>query len=134
MQTKDRWKNAKTSVYNLGYHLIWCPKYRKNVLIGNVEDTLKTLIRQKTDELKCEICAMEIMPDHVHLFVKAPPTIAVHFLVRQIKGYTARTLREQYPHLKRKMPSMWTRSYYAESVGHISEDNIKKYIEQQKNK
>lgn len=74
------------------------------------------------------------MPDHVHVFIKTPPTIGVHFLVQQLKGVTARELRKQFPSLKTKLPNMWTRSYYAESVGHISEDTVKKYIEQQKNK
>ena len=74
------------------------------------------------------------MPDHVHLFVKTPPTIAVHFLVQQLKGITARELRKQFKHLKTSLPSMWTRSYYVESVGHISEETIRRYIEEQKNK
>ena len=74
------------------------------------------------------------MPDHVHLFVKTKPTIAPHFLIQQIKGISSRILRNEFKELKRKMPSMWTRSYFIESVGHISQETIEKYIQEQKNK
>ena len=134
MKSKDRWVISRSSIYNLGYHIIWCPKYRKDILVDKVEARLKNIIIEKAEELKCKICCMEIMPNHVHLFIKTPPTISVHFLVQQIKGKSAHILREEFPHLKKKMPSMWTRSYYAESVGHISEETIKRYIEEQKGK
>lgn len=134
MKTKDRWTKSKTAVYNLGYHIIWCPKYRRKILKGNIETRLRELIMQKTQELDCTVEALEIMPAHVHLFVKTTPVIGVHFLIRQIKGYTAKYLRAEFRELKSKLPSLWTRSYYAESVGCISEEAIKQYIEQQKNK
>lgn len=134
MKSKDRWVNSKTAVYNLGYHIIWCPKYRRKVLVGEVETELKRLLYIKADELQCEIITLEVMPDHVHLFVKTPPTIGVHFLIQQLKGMTARELRKKFQSLKTRLPNMWTRSYYAESVGHISEETIRKYIEEQKNK
>ena len=134
MGTKDRWVNSKTTVHNLGYHIIWCPKYRRKVLTGDIEQELKRLLNMKAEELGCQIKTLEVMPDHVHLFVKAPPTIGVHFLVQQLKGLTARELRKQFPTLKSRLPNMWTRSYYAESVGHISEDTVRRYIEGQKNK
>lgn len=75
---------------------------------------------------------MEVMPDHVHLFVKSKPTYAVHFVVNQLKGYTSFKLREEFPELKSRLPTLWTRSYFVESVGHISEDTVKRYIENQK--
>ncbi len=134
MKSKDRWKNSNTSIYNLGYHIIWCPKYRRKVLVNEVENRLKELIHTKCDELDCEIYELNIMPDHVHLFVKTKPTIAPHFLIQQLKGVTSRILRSEFKHLKSKLPNMWTRSYYIESVGHISQDTIKKYIQEQKNK
>jgi putative transposase len=77
---------------------------------------------------------MEIMPDHVHIFVKAKPTLAPHYILKQIKGFSAKKLREEFPSLKSRIPTLWTRSYYVESVGCISEEVIKKYIENQKNK
>jgi putative transposase len=129
-----RWKRPTTTVYNIGYHLIWCPKYRRKVLVGEVAKRLEELLLQKAHEIEVEIVQMEIMPDHVHLFVKTTPTNSPHFIVQQLKGYTSRILRQEFPSLKSKLPSMWTRSYYCESVGHISEETIRKYIEEQKNK
>lgn len=74
----------------------------------------------------------EVMEDHVHVFLKLPPTVNVAFAVNQLKGASSRILREEFPHLKKRIPSLWTRSYYAESIGDISEDTIKRYIEDQK--
>lgn len=126
-----RWKSSNTSVYNIGYHLIWCPKYRKKVLIGGIEPRLKELFRQITSEMEVSIEGMEIMPDHVHLFVKSSPVHAPAGIIAQLKGKTSRILRDEFPELK-KLPTLWTRSYYVESVGHISENAILRYIEDQK--
>ena len=134
MKSRDRWVNSNTSVYNLGYHIIWCPKYRRKVLINEIENRLKEIIITKCNELDCYVHELNIMPDHVHLFVKTKPTIAPHFLIQQIKGISSRILRNEFKELKRKMPSMWTRSYFIESVGHISQETIEKYIQEQKNK
>jgi len=89
---------------------------------------------EKATELGVEIVAMDIMPDHVHLFVKCKPTFAPHQLIKQFKGYSSRLLRLEFRHLRSRLPTLWTNSYYCESVGHISEDTIKKYIEDQKTK
>jgi putative transposase len=129
-----RWKTSGKAVYNLGYHIIWCPKYRRKVLINGIDVRLKELILEKADALGLIIEKMEVMCDHVHLFVKASPVDAPHFIVNQLKGYTSFVLRNEFPELKSKLPTLWTRSYYIESVGHISEDTIKRYIEEQKNK
>jgi len=123
------WKSAGTSVYNLGYHIIWCPKYRRKVLTEKIQERLKELLLLKAKDLDIEI---ETMTDHVHLFIKAKPVDAPHFVVGQLKGYTSRHLRQEFPSLRSRLPTLWTRSYYVESVGHISEKNIKKYIENQK--
>lgn len=130
---KKRWAHSNTTVYNVGYHIIWCPKYRKKVLIDDVEIRLKELLKEKAKEISVEIEKMEIMDDHVHLFIKATPVDSPHYIVQQLKGYTSRKLREEFKQLKTKLPTLWTRSYYCESVGHISEDIVKKYIEDQKN-
>jgi putative transposase len=130
----QRWIHANTCVYNIGYHLIWCPKYRRQVLVDEIEKRLRELLKKKAKELKVEIDTMEIMPDHVHLFVKAKPTSSPHWLVQQFKGFSSHELRKEFPQLKSRLPTLWTRSYYCESVGHISEATIKKYIEEQKNK
>ena len=128
----ERWKCSSTAVYNLGYHIIWCPKYRRKVLKNQVKQRLRQLLQEKADEINVTIESMEIMQDHVHLFVKADPTACPHWIIQQFKGYTSRKLREEFKELRTRLPTLWTRSYYIESVGHISEDTIKKYIEEQK--
>lgn len=130
----ERWRRSNKSVYNIGFHLIWCPKYRRSVLVPPVDNELKKLLLKKAEEISVEIVKMEIMPDHIHLFVKGSPTAAPHWIVQQFKGYTSFILRQKYPSLKSRLPTLWTRSYYCESVGHISEATVKKYIEEQKNK
>ena len=133
MNNKERWTHSNTSVFNIAYHIIWCPKYRRKVLVNEVEDRLKTLLVEKAEEIGCEISIQEVMPDHVHIFIKAKPTLAPHYIVQQLKGYTSRFLRKEFPKLKSRIPTLWTRSYYCESIGHISEEAVKKYIEDQKN-
>ena len=130
----ERWKRSNTAVYNVGYHLIWCPKYRREVLIPPVDTDLKNFLYTKAKEINVQIEKMEIIPDHIHLFVKSSTTASPHWIVQQFKGYSSRLLREKYPHLRTKLPTLWTRSYYCESVGHISETTIKRYIEEQKGK
>jgi len=128
----ERYRHLRGSVSTLTYHLVWCPKYRRKVLTGRVEASLRNLIRAKTAELFCEIVALEVMPDHVHLFLKAPPTHAPQHIANQLKGYTSHELREQFPDLKSRLPSLWSRSYYVGSAGAVSAATIQKYIEQQK--
>lgn len=122
---------SETSVHFMNYHFVWCPKYRKKVIVGNVERRLKTLLQEKVSTLNGKIIALETMPDHVHIFIQAPPTIAPNRLVAAMKGYTSRVLRQEFPELTR-MPSLWTRSYFVSTHGHVSADAIKKYVEEQK--
>ena len=129
----ERWKHSNTTIFNISYHIIWCTKYRRKVLVNEVEDRLKTLLVEKAKEIGCEISIQEVMPDHVHIFIKTKPTLAPHYIVQQLKGYTSRILRNEFPKLKSRIPTLWTRSYYCESIGHISEEAVKKYIEDQKN-
>ncbi len=130
--TKERWTHSNTTVYNIGYHIIWCPKYRRKVLQGYIADRLKALLNEKAAEINVIIEVMEIMPDHLHLFIKSKPTSSPHWIVQQLKGYTSRILRQEFESLRTRLPTLWTRSYYIESCGHISEDTVKKYIEDQK--
>lgn len=129
-----RFKSVSHAVYNCGYHLIWCPKYRRKILIGDVEIRLKELLIEKSLEHNWNIEKMEIMPDHVHIFIKVHTVDSPMHIVSQLKGYTAFVLRKEFTFLKSQLPCLWTRSYFCESVGHISEETIKKYIEEQKNK
>lgn len=127
-------KRSRDSVYNVSYHIIFCPKYRRKVLVDGIDIRLKKLLVEKAKQHGMEIEKIEVMPDHVHLFLKSNPRISIHSLVSKLKGYSSFMLRKEFPVLKRKLPCMWTRSFYVETIGHISEDVVKKYIEEQKNK
>ena len=128
----ERYRHLRGSVSTMTYHFVWCPKFRRKVLVGTIETRLAALIRKKCEELHCEIVALEIMPDHVHLFLKAPPTHAPQHIANQLKGFTSHELRKEFPVLKSRLPSLWSRSYYVGSAGAVSAATIQKYIEQQK--
>ena len=123
---------TKGLVYKNQYHVIWCPKYRRPVLIGEVETRLKEILLEVAKEMDVTIKAMEIMPDHVHLFLDFDPRLSLHVVVKSMKGRSARVLRSEFPSLKTRLPSLWTRSYFMCTVGHVNEDTIKQYIEAQK--
>ena len=124
-------KNAG-AVFSLKLHLVWCPKYRRPVLGGAVASRLETLLRDKARDLELTIHALEIMPDHVHLFVEFDPRVSVAEIVNRLKGYTSRVLRQEFGFLKSRLPTLWSRSYYAGTIGHVSEATVRKYIESQK--
>ncbi len=127
-----RYRRNNGSVFSLKYHLVFCPKYRRPVLVGEVEKRLKELLTQKAEEIDVTIEALEVMPDHVHMFVSTDPTEAPQRLANQFKGYTSRILRQEFPHLKSRLPSLWSRSYFVSSTGRVSEETVKRYIEAQK--
>jgi putative transposase len=126
-------KNAG-AVFSLKYHVVWCPKYRRSVLVKPIDARLKALLQRKSAELGLTIHVMEVMPDHVHLFMEGPPTVCVAEIVNGLKGFTSHELREEFPSLRSRLPTLWSRSYYAGSVGSISEAVVRKYIEDQKGK
>jgi putative transposase len=130
--TNTRYRKNAGSVFSLKYHLVWCSKYRRKVLTNAVAQDLKNVLYEKAAQIGAQIEALEIMPDHVHLFVSADPTVAPQYLANQFKGYTSHTLREKYPHLKSRLPSLWSRSYYVGSIGRVSEETVRRYIEEQK--
>ena len=99
---------------------------------GEIDSRLRELLMQRASDLGISIEQMEIMPDHLHLFIKSSPVHAPHFIVQQLKGHTSRILRREFKTLRTRIPTLWTRSYYCESVGHISEDTVRRYIEEQK--
>ena len=127
-------KHNNTSVVNINYHIVWCPKYRRKVLVDGIDDRLKTLLPQIAKNMECEIKSMEVMPDHIHIFISATPILPIHLLVKNLKGISSKILREEFPILKSRLPNLWTRSYYCETIGCINDETIKKYIEDQKNK
>ncbi len=130
--SSPRYRKNAASAFNLNLHFVWCPKYRKQVLTGAVENRLKELLHAKATALEVEIKGLEVMPDHVHLFVASDPTHAPQFLANQFKGYTSRVLRQEFPHLRSQLPTLWSRNYYVGAVGTVTDATIRRYIEQQK--
>jgi putative transposase len=118
-------------VCSLGLHLVWCPKYRRRVLGGRVAARCGELLEQIAAEHGCQIVAKEVMPDHVHLFVRVGPTDAPAVGVRAFKGRTARVLRQEFPYLRRFAKVLWSPSRFAASVGYVSESTVRRYIEHQ---
>lgn len=125
-------EKSRSATYNIGYHIIFCPKYRRKVLTGQIEIRLKEIIRQVAIENDWEIATLDVMPDHIHVFVKATPMDSPANIVARMKGRSSFELRKEFPYLKSRLPSLWTRSYYCESIGSISASAITKYIENQK--
>lgn len=130
MRTQD-YKKINGSVFSLKYYTVWCPKYRLKVLGSPVKERLLELLSEKADQLGATIHAYEVMPDHVHLFVESDPTQSPARLANQFKGYTSHILREEFNHLRSRMPALWSRSYFVGTVGAVSEATIKRYIENQ---
>lgn len=132
-KSSKKYKIGRGCVYNVNYHLVWTPKRRAKVLVGNIESDLKKLIEQSCKEMGVEVVTMEIMPDHVHLFVSCHPKVSPHSIVKKIKSSSSNILRKKYPQLLR-IPCLWSSSYYCGTVGFASESVVKSYIENQKGK
>ena len=126
------YKSNLNVVYSCKYHVVWCPKYRRKVLVNGVDERLKEIIRQVADERQAEIIEMEVMPDHVHLLVEVDPQYGIHRLIRMMKGRSSRFLRQEFPWLKSRLPTLWTNSYFVSTVGGAPLAVIKQYIENQK--
>jgi len=127
------YKSNHNIMYSYKYHVVWCPKYRRPVLVNGIDHRLKELIINTCNRLRIDVIEMEIMPDHVHLLMEVDPQFGVNNAVKLIKGHTSKVLREEYPHLKTKMPTLWTNSYFVSTVGGAPLSVIKQYIENQKN-
>jgi putative transposase len=125
-------KSNKNIVYSCKYHVIWCPKYRRKVLIGDVEKRFKEILSEVAKEKKVEVIEVEVMPDHVHLLVEVDPQYGVHKFIKNVKGASSRLLRKEFKHLTTKLPTLWTNSYFVSTVGGAPLKTIKKYIENQK--
>ena len=116
----------------MNYHFVWCPKYRRKVIVDDVETRLQDIIRDTLRENNWEIIALETMPDHVHLFIKADPTVAPNNIIARIKGRSSRILRNEFPTLRSRLPTLWTRSYFVSTHGCVSSEAIKRYVEEEK--
>ncbi len=129
---KIAYKSNRNVYYSCKYHVVWCPKYRRKVLIDDVAARLKQIISEVCQEQQADVLNLEIMSDHVHLLVECDPQFGIHRLVRLIKGRSSRLLRQEFPVLKRKLPTLWTHSYFVSTVGGAPLSVIKQYIENQR--
>jgi putative transposase len=120
-------------VYRCTYHVVWCPKYRREILKDGIAVRLKQIIREVCTERDASIVELEVMPDHVHLLVGCDPQYGIHRLVKQIKGRSSRLLRQEFPSLKSRLPTLWTNSYFVATVGGATLEVVKQYVENQKN-
>ena len=125
------YQRSRNKIFLIQYHLVWCPKRRKPVLVGEVKERLEQIIYQVADELGIKVLEVAINPDHIHLSISAYPTIPVHKIVKRIKARSSNILRREFPELL-KLPSLWTHSYYVSTIGAVSKEAIEKYIEAQK--
>lgn len=128
-----KYKSNHNIVYSCKYHVVWCHKYRRKVLVSGIETRLKELIQEACAEINVDIIEMEIMPDHVHLLVEVNPQYGIHRAVKLIKSKTSRILRQEFSELKTRLPTLWTNSYFVSTVGGAPLSIIKQYIENQKN-
>lgn len=120
-------------VYRCAYHVVWCPKYRRPVIEGAVDEWLKQIIREVCAERECNLIELETMPDHVHLLVECDPQYGIHRLVKQIKGRSSRVLRQEFDSLRSRLPTLWTNSYFVATVGGAPLGIIKQYVANQRN-
>ncbi len=116
------------------FQLIWCTEYRRPVLEGKVRQRLMVLLREKAAEIEMTIHAMEAMPDHAHLFIETDPRWCVAEIAARLKGYTSHVLREEFPHLRSRLPALWSKSYFAATVGSVTETAVRNYIANQQGK
>lgn len=130
-QTK-KYHTTHSLVYDCQYHVIWCTKYRRKVLTSQMQQRIKELLLEKQSEYGYQLVEIETMEDHVHLLVDVNPQKAVSSVVGRIKRYTAHSLRKEFPHLKSRLPSLWTRSKFISSVGSVTLEVVKRYIENQR--
>jgi putative transposase len=129
---KRAFKSHLNVFYSCKYHVVWCPKYRRKVLVGGIAERLVQIIREVAAEHEAKVVSLEVMSEHVHLLVECDPQFGIHRLVRLIKGRSSRLLRQEFPVLKRKLPTLWTNSYFVSTVGGAPLAAISQYIENQK--
>lgn len=127
------YKSNANVVYSCKYHVVFCPKYRRKVLVDGVDARLKEIARDVADEMRFEVLEMEVMPDHVHMLVEVDPQLGIHKAVKRVKGRSSHTLRDEFPWLKKRLPCLWTNSYFVSTVGGAPLEDVKRYIENQKN-
>ena len=126
-----RYRSTNKAVSSAKYHLIWCPKYRRRVLVGGVDVRLKAIIADVASQVGAEVLEVEVMPDHVHLLAEVPPTLPLSEFMRLVKGRSSRLLRMEFPRLRR-LPVLWSSSWFVSTVGGAPLAVMRRYVENQK--
>lgn len=132
----NKYVHARTCVYNINYHIVWCVKYRRKVLKPQICNRLYELVQSIADEKGFSVVECKVGEgDHVHCFVSAPPKLYISQIVKYLKGISGKILLKEYPELKKFLwkGHLWNGAYFCETIGSTSEENILKYIERQKN-
>jgi putative transposase len=131
---KRGYRSSDATVFKCTYHVIFCPKYRRSVITPEIGKRFKEIVAMVAKENNFLIMEIETMPDHVHLLLDVDPAIGINVVVKWIKGRTSNILRKEFPELKRKLPTLWTRSKFISTTGAVSLEVVKEYIKDQKNK
>jgi putative transposase len=131
-KSKLAYQRDEHRVHLIVYHLIWCPKRRKPILVGRLKDRCQELIEGKCQEKGWNILTLAIQPDHIHLFVRVWPSDSASEVVKELKGYTSFFLRKEFEPVLKKLPSLWTRSYFSSTAGAVSAQTIQEYRDAQK--
>ena len=127
----QEYRRTQTTVSLINYHFVFCPRYRRKVLVGDVEKRLKEILPGICQEIEVSIVALEVMPDHIHIFLNALPSISPSDIMAKVKGVTSKTLRQEFKHLQH-LSSLWTRSFFCSTARNVSSETVQRYIEEQK--
>jgi putative transposase len=128
----NKFKSNRNVFFSCKYHVVFCPKYRRNVLVDGIDVRMKEIVAEIANELSVDILELEVMPDHVHMLCEVDPQFGIHKFVKYTKGRTSRLLRQEFPNLRSRLPTLWTNSYFVATVGGAPLAVIKQYIDNQK--
>jgi len=131
---KKKYHLSDTCRYSCQYHVVFCTKYRRSLLSQEHQNRIKEIVQNKQDEYKYSVLDIDVLSDHVHMIIGVSPLVGIYTVVTKIKGVTSRTLREEFPDLKKKIPTLWSSGKFISTVGTVTLEIVKKYIENQKNK
>jgi len=131
-QARMRIRSTRHARYWCAYHFVWIPIYR-DILVGEVDEYTKGIISEIITELGCENLALDVIPDHIHVFILCPPRLAPAYVVKYLKGKSARKILQKFPKLKGKVKhgKLWSRDYFVSTEGNVTSDIVKKYVEEQ---
>ncbi len=127
------YKSNNNIVYSCKYHVVFCPKYRRKILIDGIDERFKQIAQSVASELNFEILEMEVMPDYVYMLLEVDPQFGIHKAIKRIKRRTSHDLRAEFPVINKRIPTLWTNSYFVSTVGGAPLSVMKQYIENQKN-